>query len=120
MMIIGSDFHTGYQQIAMLDDQTGERTERRLEHESGEALKFYGDLPRPVRVGVEGNRSTALVRAAAGGVGARTLDRAASDRWEVRAWLPLRAGLPCGFCLPSSALHLRPRPSAFHRLPSNL
>ena len=53
MLIIGCDFHTRYQQIAMLDDATGELTERRLEHESGEARKFYGDLPRPVRVGVE-------------------------------------------------------------------
>ena len=32
MLIIGCDFHTRYQQIAMLDDQTGELTERRLGH----------------------------------------------------------------------------------------
>ena len=34
MMIIGCDFHTRYQQIAMLDDATGELTERRLDHPS--------------------------------------------------------------------------------------
>ena len=30
MMIIGCDFHTRYQQIAMLDDANGELIERRL------------------------------------------------------------------------------------------
>ena len=43
MMIIGCDLHTRYQQIAMLDTDTGELTERRLEHESGEARAF---MPR--------------------------------------------------------------------------
>jgi hypothetical protein len=37
MMIIGCDLHTRYQQIAMLDTETGELVERRLEHENGEA-----------------------------------------------------------------------------------
>jgi hypothetical protein len=32
--IIGCDFHTRYQQIAMLDEGTGELMERRLDHES--------------------------------------------------------------------------------------
>ncbi len=73
-MIIGCDFHTRYQQIAMLDESTGELTER-LEHESGEAHRFYRALPRPVRVGVEATGPSSLVRAAAGGTGARTLDR---------------------------------------------
>jgi transposase len=53
MRIIGCDFHTRYQQIAMLDDTTGELTERRLEHENGEAETFYRALPKPVRVGIE-------------------------------------------------------------------
>jgi transposase len=53
MLIIGCDFHTRYQQIAMLDELTGELVERRLEHENGEAHRFYRDLPKPVRVGVE-------------------------------------------------------------------
>ncbi len=35
MMIIGCEFHTRYQQIAMLDEATGELTERRLDHRSG-------------------------------------------------------------------------------------
>ena len=38
--IVGCDLHTRYQQIAMLDVETGELVERRLEHESGEARAF--------------------------------------------------------------------------------
>ena len=53
MMIIGCDFHTRYQQIAMLDEATGELVERRLDHESGEAHTFYRGLSKPVRIGVE-------------------------------------------------------------------
>jgi transposase len=53
MKIIGCDIHTRYQQIAMLNDVTGELTERRLEHESGEAETFYRGLAGPVRVGIE-------------------------------------------------------------------
>jgi transposase len=53
MMIIGCDFHTRYQQIAMLDEATGELTERRLDHQSGEAEAFYRNLQGPVRVGIE-------------------------------------------------------------------
>jgi transposase len=53
MRIIGCDFHTRQQQIAMLDTETGELIERRLEHANGEARKFYQDLAKPVRVGVE-------------------------------------------------------------------
>ena len=53
MKIIGCDFHTRYQQVAMVDTETGELIERRLNHENGEAHKFYRDLAKPVRVGVE-------------------------------------------------------------------
>ena len=53
MLIIGCDFHTRYQQIAMMDEATGELTERRLDHESGEAHTFYRSLQGPVRVGIE-------------------------------------------------------------------
>jgi len=40
MLIIGCDFHSRFQQIAMVDTETGELIERRLEHGSGEAKKF--------------------------------------------------------------------------------
>jgi transposase len=58
MIIIGCDFHTRFQQIAMLDPTTGEIVERRLEHEPGEAERFYASLPASARVGVE-----AMIRA---------------------------------------------------------
>jgi len=37
----------------MLDTETGELIERRLEHASGEAKKFYTGLQKPLRVGME-------------------------------------------------------------------
>ena len=52
MLIIGCDFHTRYQQIAMANDEAGELlVEQRLDHESGEAESFYRGLQGPVRVG---------------------------------------------------------------------
>lgn len=53
MFIIGCDFHSRFQQIAMLNPVNGEVIERRLEHEKGEAQKFYATLPSPARVGME-------------------------------------------------------------------
>ncbi len=54
MKIIGCDFHPSYQQIAMVDTETGELWEGRLEHEQGEARRFYQALEgQAVRVGIE-------------------------------------------------------------------
>ncbi|MEJ2009669.1 MAG: IS110 family transposase [Acidobacteriota bacterium] len=53
MIIIGCDFHSRWQLIAMLDTETGEVVERRLDHESGEARRFYEGLKGPVLVGIE-------------------------------------------------------------------
>lgn len=58
MKIVGCDLHTRYQQIAMLDDETGELVERRLEHANGEAKEFYSKLSGPVRVGIEATGHT--------------------------------------------------------------
>jgi len=58
MKIVGCDFHTRYQQIAMLDEETGELMERRLEHENGEARAFYATLVGGVRVGIEATGHT--------------------------------------------------------------
>src|SRR5450432_3428726 len=55
MMIIGCDYHPGFQQIAFVDTETGELQERRLEHRE-EAEKYYRDLAAQgvkVRVGME-------------------------------------------------------------------
>jgi transposase len=53
MIIIGCDLHTRFEQIAMLDTETGELIEKRLEHESGEARSFYEGLPERALVGIE-------------------------------------------------------------------
>ncbi len=53
MMIIGCDFHPSFQQIAYVDQETGEYGERRLSHRE-EAVRFYRSLAgRQVRVGME-------------------------------------------------------------------
>ena len=53
MIIVGCDFHPGWQQIAVLDSATGEIQEQKLENGSGEAERFYRRLPSPARVGFE-------------------------------------------------------------------
>jgi len=58
MKIVGCDLHTRYQQIAMLDEETGELVERRLEHAGGEARAFYAELSGGVRVGIEATGHT--------------------------------------------------------------
>ena len=58
MLIMGCDLHTRYQNVAMVDTETGQIEERRLEHENGEARKFYASLPGPVRVGIEATGHT--------------------------------------------------------------
>ena len=55
MLIIGCDYHPGFQQIAFVDTETGELGERRLTHRE-EAEQFYRELKQrniAVRVGME-------------------------------------------------------------------
>jgi transposase len=55
MIIIGCDYHPGFQQIAYVDTETGELQERALQHRE-EAEKFYRELAAQglkVRVGME-------------------------------------------------------------------
>src|SRR5512135_250400 len=53
MLIIGCDYHPGFQQIAFVDTETGEFGERRPTHREA-AEQFYGTLKeRSVRVGME-------------------------------------------------------------------
>jgi transposase len=56
MKYIGCDFHPSFQQIAMLDQETGEMVERRLLH-TEEARAFYQELQGAVVVGVEASGS---------------------------------------------------------------
>ena len=53
MMLIGCDYHPSWQQISWLDMATGETGEKKLEHASGEAEKFYRGLPGPALIGME-------------------------------------------------------------------
>jgi transposase len=53
MLIIGCDFHPGFQQVAIFDNRTGEMQEKRLQHRE-EAEQFYRGLgSHEVRVGME-------------------------------------------------------------------
>ena len=56
MIIIGVDFHPSFQQIAFMDQETGECGDRQLNHSDGEAERFYKELKErgvSVRVGLE-------------------------------------------------------------------
>ena len=56
MIIIGVDYHPSFQQIAFMDQETGECGDRRLNHSDGEAERFYRELKQrevSVRVGLE-------------------------------------------------------------------
>ncbi|HET7205055.1 MAG TPA: hypothetical protein VFI95_00615, partial [Terriglobales bacterium] len=55
MLIIGCDYHPGFQQIALVDTEAGAMAERRLLHRE-EAEQFYEQLKQQglqVRVGME-------------------------------------------------------------------
>ena len=50
---MGVDYHPSFQQVAFVDQDTGECGERRLNHSDGEAEKFHRDLSiRGIRVRV--------------------------------------------------------------------
>ena len=53
MLIIGCDYHPSWQQVCWMDPETGETEERKLEHASGEAEKFYRGLAESVLIGME-------------------------------------------------------------------
>jgi transposase len=52
MWIIGCDFHSGFQQVAIFDNLTAEMEEKKLLH-PGQAQEFYRGLQGEVRVGME-------------------------------------------------------------------
>jgi len=53
MTFVGCDLHTRTQQVAMLDTDTGEVSERQLAHEGTAVEEFYAALPGPVTIGIE-------------------------------------------------------------------
>jgi transposase len=52
MLIIGCDFHPGFQQVAIFDNQTGEYTGKRLQH-AEQARAFYAGISEPALIGME-------------------------------------------------------------------
>ena len=58
MLLMRCDFHTRFQQIAMVDSVTGKMLNRRLDHGTGEAQQFYAALPAPARIGMEATGRT--------------------------------------------------------------
>jgi transposase len=56
MLLIGVDYHPSFQQIACFEEETGECSERQLNHSDGEAERLYRELKQRgmrVRVGME-------------------------------------------------------------------
>ncbi|HEY4933603.1 MAG TPA: IS110 family transposase [Terriglobales bacterium] len=53
MMIIGCDFHPSWQQVSWLDTETGETGEQKLVHATGDAERFYRQMPVPSLIGME-------------------------------------------------------------------
>lgn len=53
MIIVGCDFHPSYQQVAMLDTETGRTEDHKLMHATGEAERFYRAVALPALVGIE-------------------------------------------------------------------
>src|ERR1700687_1663900 len=52
MLIIGCDFHSSFQQLAIFDNQTGEIREKKLLHPE-QAAVYYRLQSGPLRVGME-------------------------------------------------------------------
>jgi hypothetical protein len=44
MTIVGCDFHPGWQQVAVLNPETGEVQERRLVNGDGEAAQWFEEM----------------------------------------------------------------------------
>jgi len=52
-MIVGCDFHPSFQQVAVLDTESGELQAHKLMHATGEAEQFYRRLIAPSLIGME-------------------------------------------------------------------
>jgi transposase len=53
MKIVGCDLHARQQSIAMVDTETGEFSQKTVNHEGNAVRDFYGSLAGPVVVGIE-------------------------------------------------------------------
>jgi transposase len=87
MMIIGCDFHPRFQQIAFVDEETGEYGERHLNHPA-EAEAFYRSVAgKQVRIGVEATGNFRWFRRLIGELGFEFL---LGDPSQIRARDPRR------------------------------
>ena len=57
MKIVGCDLHARQQTIAMVDTETGEFSEKTLEHQGEAVQEFYSGLQGAVVVGIEATGS---------------------------------------------------------------
>ena len=53
MVLIGCDFHPGWQQVSWLNRETGETGDEKLVHDAGATEKFYQQFPAGSRIGME-------------------------------------------------------------------
>jgi len=87
MILIGCDYHPSWQQVCWVDTATGETEEKKLDHASGEAQRFYRQLPAPALIGMEstGNCQWFVEMATAAGHDVWIGDAAKIRAGEVRA-----------------------------------
>jgi transposase len=53
MILIGCDYHPSWQQVCWLDTVSGETEEKKLVHATGDAERFYRQIPGPALIGME-------------------------------------------------------------------
>src|SRR2546430_17356067 len=69
MMIIGCDFHPSWQQVCWLDTETGESGEHMLVQASGDAERFYRQVPAPALIGMEATGNCHWLEGLLAGIG---------------------------------------------------
>lgn len=111
MKIVGRDLHTRYQLIAMLDEETGESSERRLEQESGEAPG--GGAPEPALSLVKGFRAFQDPQHARNR-GPQTARQSRKTKWNSLKMSFGQAGVQTGIMLISCLLSITLEINRFH------
>jgi transposase len=53
MIVIGCDFHPSWQQVCWVDTESGETSEQKVVHASGDAEQFYRQFSAPALIGME-------------------------------------------------------------------
>jgi len=79
MKIVGCDLHARQQTRAMVDTETGEFTEKILDHEGHAVRAFYTALEGPVLVGIEATSAMQWFLRIAGRAGHRASGRTSGE-----------------------------------------